>query len=70
MMLNLLFLYGNMGQMDKAEKMLKKTEMTVTEIAFCCGFEDANYFSRTFKRIKGINPVSLRRLESKNQIGE
>lgn len=62
--------YLNRLRIDKAEKMLKKTEMTVTEIAFCCGFEDANYFSRTFKRIKGINPVSLRRLESKNQIGE
>ena len=53
--------YLNNLRIDKAEKMLGRTEMTVTEIAYCCGFEDANYFSRTFKKIKGINPASSRR---------
>ncbi len=62
--------YLNHLRIDKAEKMLNKTEMTVTEIAFCCGFEDANYFSRTFKRIKGVNPASVRRSVNKNQNGE
>ena len=52
--------YLNHLRVDKAEKMLKKTEMTVTEIAFCCGFGDANYFSRIYKRIKGLNPQSAR----------
>ena len=52
--------YLNHMRIDKAEKMLKKTEMTVTEIAFCCGFEDANYFSRMFKKVKGTNPASVR----------
>ncbi len=33
-------------RIDKAEKMLHKTAMTVTEMAFCCGFDDLNYFSR------------------------
>lgn len=50
---------GNL-RIDKAEKLLKKTEMTVTEIAFCCGFDDANYFSRIYKKIKGISPLSTR----------
>ena len=53
--------YLNSIRIDKAEKMLKKTEMTITEIAFCCGFEDANYFSRTYKKIKGTTPRSTRR---------
>lgn len=52
--------YINHIRMDKAEKMLRETEMTVTEIAFCCGFEDANYFSRMFKKIKGDSPQSVR----------
>ena len=52
--------YLNHVRIDKAEKMLKKTCMTITEIAFCCGFEDANYFSRTFKKIKGETPQSAR----------
>ena len=58
--------YLNHMRIEKAEKMLKKTEMTVTEVAYCCGFEDANYFSRTFKRIKGVNPGSVRRPSNKD----
>lgn len=52
--------YLNHLRVDKAEKMLKRTEMTVTETAFCCGFENANYFSRTYKKIKGVTPQSSR----------
>jgi AraC-like DNA-binding protein len=52
--------YVNRVRIDKAEKMLKKTEMTITEIAFCCGFGDANYFSRMFKKLKGISPQAIR----------
>ena len=59
--------YINRVRMDKAEKMLKTTEMTVTEVAFCCGFEDANYFSRTFKRIKGNSPQAMRQSIAKNK---
>ena len=59
--------YLNNMRIDKAEKMLKKTEMTITEIAFCCGFEDANYFSRTYKKIKGAAPQSARYQAEKNK---
>ena len=52
-------------RIDKAEKLLKKTEMTVTEIAFCCGFDDANYFSRIYKKIKGISPQATRQSAGK-----
>ncbi len=52
--------YLNHLRVDKAEKMLQRTEMTVTETAFCCGFENANYFSRTYKKIKGVTPQSSR----------
>ena len=53
--------YLNRIRIDKAEKLLKKTEMTVTEIAFCCGFNDANYFSRMYKKTKGESPQTVRR---------
>ena len=52
--------YLNGLRVDKAEKMLKKTEMAVTEIAYCCGFEDANYFSRIYKKYKGVSPLNTR----------
>ncbi len=52
--------YINHLRIDKAEKLLKKTDISVAEIAFCCGFDDANYFSRTYKKIKGRTPHSTR----------
>ncbi len=50
-------------RIEKAEKLLEKTDMTVTEIAMLCGFDDANYFSRIFKKLKGVSPTSLRALK-------
>lgn len=52
--------YINHFRIDKAEKMLWQTDMSVAEIAFCCGFDDANYFSRTYKKFKGETPHSSR----------
>ncbi len=52
--------YLNELRVDRAEEHLKNTNATVGEIAYCCGFTDTNYFSRTFKKIKGVTPGSLR----------
>ena len=60
--------YINRVRINKSEKMLLKTEMTITEIAFCCGFGDTNYFSRMFKKLKGVSPQSVRtKNSSKNK---
>ena len=42
-----------------AEKLLKTTKMPVTEVAAACGFNDSNYFSTVFKRIKGVTPLKF-----------
>ena len=52
--------YMNEIRISKAELLLCETEMTVTEAAFCCGFSDANYFARIFKKYKGRTPSSVR----------
>ena len=52
--------YLNGLRVEKAEQLLRSTDMTVSEIAFCCGFADANYFSRTYKRIKKNTPRQAR----------
>lgn len=41
--------------------LLKRTNLSVTEIAIRCGFSDANYFSRIFRRVTGFTPNSYRK---------
>ncbi len=40
-----------------AEKLLRQRKMPITDVASSCGFNDSNYFSTVFKRIKGITPL-------------
>lgn len=42
-----------------AEKLIVTTD-PVTEIAFGCGFNDLSYFSKTFKRYKGVSARDFR----------
>ncbi|MDR2551827.1 MAG: helix-turn-helix domain-containing protein [Treponema sp.] len=47
-------------RIGEAERLLKEPGLTVKEIAYAVGYQDPNYFSKTFKRIKGILPTELR----------
>lgn len=39
-----------------ASELLRQGNLTVSEIAFRCGFHDSNYFSLQFKKITGLSP--------------
>lgn len=39
-----------------AKKMLKDSFATITDIGYECGFSDSAYFTKTFRRAKGISP--------------
>ena len=41
-------------------KLLQTTQMNITKIAMDCGFSDSNYFTRQFKKMKGITPSQYR----------
>ena len=43
-------------KLNKAKKMLADTDIPVTEVSDACGFYDASYFSRMFKKEFGISP--------------
>lgn len=43
-------------KLNKAKKMLADTNIPVTEVSDACGFYDASYFSRVFKKEFGISP--------------
>lgn len=53
--------YINLMRIDKAELLLKNTDMNITEIAMATGFSDANYFSRIFSKYKNFSPTTIRK---------
>jgi AraC-like DNA-binding protein len=44
-----------------AAESLANSALSVSEIAWACGFSDAGYFSRIFRRAKGVSPLAFRR---------
>ncbi len=49
-------------RISEAKKLLKETSMSCAGIAAVVGFEDANYFSRIFKKRTGHSPLQYRAL--------
>lgn len=47
-------------RIQKAQQLLKSTNMSMAEIAWSCGFSEQNYFSRIFKKYTGITPTRYR----------
>lgn len=45
-----------------AKQELRFTDKPIEEIARACGMSDANYFSRTFKKVEGVTPGEFRRM--------
>jgi AraC-like DNA-binding protein len=48
-------------RVEKSCWYLMHTDSQVTEIAYDFGFDDSNYYSRQFRRIKGMSPVQYRK---------
>jgi len=46
-------------RINEAERLLKEKSITVKEAAFAVGYQDPNYFSKAFKKIKGILPTAI-----------
>lgn len=55
--------YLNNVRISYSEKLLLETSMSITEIAFECGYDNSNYFGDTFKKINGVSPSAFRRLK-------
>lgn len=47
-------------RLKNAEYLLKNSGLSITDIAYQCGFCDSNYFSVIFKRNFGITPSAMR----------
>lgn len=53
--------YLNEYRINRAMKLLEKTDDDISEISFQCGFENPSYFSKIFSRLKGLTPAEFRK---------
>ena len=51
--------YITLVRIMNAERLLREGGRTITEISALCGFNDPNYFSAVFKKIKGVTPLKF-----------
>ena len=48
-------------RVNRAKEMMRNSDLTLTEIAFDCGFSSSSQFSVAFRRTEGISPREFRR---------
>lgn len=48
-------------RVNRGASLLRRTEQSVTEIAFQVGFTDSNYFARQFRKLLGVTPSQYRK---------
>jgi AraC-like DNA-binding protein len=48
-------------RLQRAEKMLRESTMTISEICYECGFNDLSYFYRSFADVYQCNPGDYRK---------
>ena len=53
-------MYLRFLRMERAKSLLRRTSMSIQEIAYSVGFEDALYFSRVFSDYAGCSPSAYR----------
>lgn len=53
--------YITQVRITKAKQALRFSDSSIESISSSCGFESANYFTRTFKRTEGITPCDYRK---------
>ena len=46
---------------NEAKALLRHTNWSISDIAYCLGFDYANYFNNFFKKNTGVTPLSLRK---------
>lgn len=50
--------------MDRAEDLLKETNLKVYEVAEQVGISDYIYFTQVFHSVKGISPTDIRKKQN------
>ena len=53
--------YINKRRINEAVFILENESISITDISYMVGFNDVNYFTKVFKKIKGMTPTEYRR---------
>ena len=53
--------YINQTRVRRSVTLLEKTDLSMQTVAERCGFSDANYFTRVFRKVNGVSPNEYRR---------
>tara|TARA_R110002073_G_scaffold123234_2_gene266892 strand:- start:77432 stop:78226 length:795 start_codon:yes stop_codon:yes gene_type:complete len=53
--------YQRKLKIEKSIQLIKESELSLTEIAFLCGFTDQSHFIRNFKKMTGFLPKDFQR---------
>ena len=48
-------------RMHSAKELLESSELSVRDIGSMCGYEDFNFFTKTFKKFTGLSPLAYRK---------
>lgn len=54
--------FKNHLRVSEAKRLIRDSDHNITEIAYSVGFNDLNYFSRTFKQIVGVTPQEYQKM--------
>ena len=54
--------YFTQLKMEKAKRLLRETELSVTQIADSLAFDTPNYFSKSFKKLTGYTPLQYKNI--------
>ncbi len=49
-------------KIERAKKLLRESDMTVTQISETFAFDSPNYFSKTFKKLTGCTPLQYKKI--------
>ncbi len=61
--------YRNSKRISLAEKLMHDKTLSMTDIAFACGFDSLSRFSKVFKQIKGLSPQKFKEQKEEIRIG-
>lgn len=53
--------YLSLTRVKEAQKLLRETQLPISEIAWQCGFDNFSHFGKTFKKISHLSPRDYRK---------